>query len=42
MVLLVHVHGLAAAERVSTQTLFVHSDGGVFPDNVKQWKDGRR
>jgi fermentation-respiration switch protein FrsA (DUF1100 family) len=28
--------GLAAADRVSTPTLFVHSDGCVFPDNVKQ------
>ena len=28
--------GLAAAERVTTPTLFVHSDGCVFPDNVKR------
>lgn len=28
--------GLATAERVRTPTLFVHSDGCVFPDNVKQ------
>lgn len=28
--------GLAAAGRVTTPTLFVHSDGCVFPDNVKQ------
>ena len=29
-------NGLAAAEHVTTPTLFVHSDGCVFPDNVKQ------
>lgn len=28
-------NGLAAAEHVTTPTLFVHSDGCVFPDNVK-------
>lgn len=29
-------NGLTAAERVTTPALFVHSDGCVFPDNVKQ------
>jgi uncharacterized protein len=28
--------GLAAAERVSAPCLFVHADGCVFPDHVKQ------
>jgi uncharacterized protein len=28
--------GLSVANRVSTPTLFVHSDGAVFPQNVKQ------
>ena len=29
-------NGLAAAAHVTTPTLFVHSDGCVFPGNVKQ------
>ena len=27
--------GLSAADRVGTPTLFVHSDGCVFPENVR-------
>jgi fermentation-respiration switch protein FrsA (DUF1100 family) len=29
-------NGLSAASRVTTPALFVHADGCVFPDNVRQ------